>query len=180
MYNYIANQDMFELSATQFYNFLIIKKYKAMKKSMYTIHEMELTYLPKYSAEEDKINSSKSAYELLMKIYNPNTILCQEESIVIYMNRGNKISGVQKLSKGGVTGTIIDTRLILSTALKSLSTGIIISHNHPSGNKNPSENDLMITSKLRHACDLLDIKLLDHIIVTKDNGFYSFTDNLQL
>jgi DNA repair protein RadC len=115
-----------------------------------------------------------------MKIYNPKTILCQEESIVLYLNRANKIIGVQKLSKGGIAATVIDTRLILSTALKSLSSGIIISHNHPSGNKIPSDLDLMLTSKLRQACELLDIKLLDHIIVTRDNGFYSLADNLQL
>ncbi len=147
---------------------------------MYIIHEMELNYLPKYSAEENKIDSSKSAYELLMKIYNPKTILCQEESIVLYLNRANKIIGVQKLSKGGIAATVIDTRLILSTALKSLSSGIIISHNHPSGNKIPSDLDLRLTSKLRQACELLDIKLLDHIIVTRDNGFCSLADNLQL
>jgi DNA repair protein RadC len=92
------------------------------------------------------------------------------------LNNSNRVIGTQKISKGGINATVVDTRLILGTALKSLSTGIIISHNHPSGNREPSENDKQLTSKLKNACNLLDIKLLDHIIVTPDDGYFSFAD----
>jgi DNA repair protein RadC len=142
---------------------------------------MELVYLPNYKiAEKPSIKSSNNAYELLMQIYNANTIRCQEEFIVIYINNNNSVLGIQKLSKGGINATIVDTRLILATALKSLSSGIIISHNHPSGNLNPSEKDLSITKNINEGCKLVDIKLLDHIIVTPDSGYLSFADELLL
>jgi len=150
---------------------------KPMKSKHYTIHEMELVYLPNYKiADKPILKSSSAVYDLLYGIYNPNTIRCQEEFIVIYLNNSNRVIGTQKISKGGIIATVVDTRLILGTALKSLSTGIIISHNHPSGNREPSENDKQLTSKLKNACNLLDIKLLDHIIVTPDDGYFSFAD----
>jgi len=80
------------------------------------------------------------------------------------------------LSKGGITGTIADVRLILSVALKTLASGLILAHNHPSGNLKPSEADKQITSKIRQAAKLLDIELLDHIIISSE-GYYSFTDD---
>jgi len=152
-----------------------------MNNNFHTLHEMELVYLPNYKiAEKPSIKSSNNAYELLMQIYNANTIRCQEEFIVIYINNNNSVLGIQKLSKGGINATIVDTRLILATALKSLSSGIIISHNHPSGNLNPSEKDLSITKNINEGCKLVDIKLLDHIIVTPDSGYLSFADELLL
>ncbi len=83
--------------------------------------------------------------------------------------------GSYQLSKGGITGTIADVRLILSVALKSLATGLILAHNHPSGNLKPSEADKQITSKIRQAAKLLDIELMDHIIISNE-GYYSFMD----
>ncbi len=80
-----------------------------------------------------------------------------------------------QLSKGGITGTIADVRLILSVALKTLATGLILAHNHPSGNLKPSEADKKITNKIRQAAKLLDIELMDHIIISNE-GYYSFMD----
>lgn len=84
--------------------------------------------------------------------------------------------GVYEASKGGITGTVVDVRLILSVALKSAATGIILAHNHPSGNLQPSENDKSITRKIEQACSLLDIKLLDHLIICPEKSFLSFAD----
>ena len=152
-----------------------------MKNNLHTIHEMELVYLPNYKiAEKPLIKSSNSAYELLLQIYNPNTIRCQEEFIVMYLNNNGSVLGIQKLSKGGINGTVADIRLILATALKSLATGIVISHNHPSGNLKPSENDKNLTDKFNKACKSIEIKLLDHVIVTPEDGYFSFADEFLL
>ena len=94
---------------------------------------------------------------------------------MVYLNRSNRIIDAQNLSKGGIAGTVIDIRLILRKALEVLASGIIIGHNHPSGNKRPSESDKQITGKLKTASGQMDIKLLDHIIVA-DNSYFSFAD----
>jgi len=101
--------------------------------------------------------------------------LPHEEFWIIYLNRSNKIIDKQKISQGGIAGTVIDIKLILKNALQKLSSSIIICHNHPSGNKIPSEADLKITKKLKEAADLLDIKVLDHLILT-EKEYYSFAD----
>ena len=94
----------------------------------------------------------------------------------MYLNNANEIIGIHKLSKGGITATIIDIRILLATALKCLATGIIVSHNHPSGNLLPSKLDKELTDKLKAGCKLLEITLLDHIILAPDNAYYSFID----
>ena len=99
----------------------------------------------------------------------------QAQFVVIYLNRANRLLGSYQLSIGGITGTIADVRLILSVALKTLATGLILAHNHPSGNLKPSEADKQITNKIRQAAKLLDIELIDHIIISSE-GYYSFMD----
>jgi len=81
-----------------------------------------------------------------------------------------------EMSSGGITGTLVDVRILFAVALKSLSTGIILAHNHPSGTLNPSQSDKNLTTKIKHASELLDIKLLDHLIITPNREYYSFTD----
>lgn len=163
------------------FNWILNYKLKPMKSKHYTIHEMELVYLPKLKVSElPETTTSKKAVEILMQLFNPNTIRCQEEFIVIYLNNNSRIIGSQKLSKGGINATVVDIRLILSTALKCLATGIIISHNHPSGNLKPSEKDLFITKNINEGCKQVEIKLLDHIIVTPDSGYFSFADEFLL
>jgi DNA repair protein RadC len=91
-----------------------------------------------------------------------------------------KLIGYFKLSSGGLTSTIVDTRLLFSVALKSLATGVILSHNHPSGNLKPSEQDKSLTDRIKQASRLLDINFLDHIIVTPKFKYYSFADDGKL
>ena len=148
-----------------------------MKDTVNTVHELEIIYKPrKYKVGFQTISSSQQAALLLEQVYNPNTLQCQEEFIVLYLDQGHRVKGVYKLSKGGITSTVADVRLILSVGLKCLATGIILSHNHPSGNLNPSENDKLITKKLKEACQLLEISLLDHIIIAAHSGYYSYAD----
>ena len=95
------------------------------------------------------------------------------------LNRSNRIIGKSKVSQGGVSGTVIDTKLIMKSAIENLASSIILCHNHPSGNLNPSGSDIDITNKIKTAADCLDMKLLDHIIVT-DHSYYSFLDEGKL
>lgn len=95
------------------------------------------------------------------------------------LSQSNKVLGIYEVSSGGISGTVVDIRVLLSAALKAAATGIIVFHNHPSGNTRPSDADRKITSKIIQAGRLLDINVLDHLIITPDS-FYSFTDNGEL
>jgi DNA repair protein RadC len=100
--------------------------------------------------------------------------LHQEIFYVLYLNQRNQVIGEREISRGGTTGTTIDPKVVFAHALHLMATGLIISHNHPSGNLKPSEADLHLTAKLKEAARLLDIRLLDHIIIAAGNGYVSF------
>ena len=93
------------------------------------------------------------------------------------MNRANTVLGIMKVSKGGISGTVTDVRLILQAAIKTNASGTIACHNHPSGNLQPGELDQAITQKIKDSALLMDIQLLDHIIICADEDYYSFIDN---
>jgi DNA repair protein RadC len=143
---------------------------------MERMSEIKLYYKPRKTVAP-RITCSADAYKQVLKFYDQNTIALQEQFIILYLNRANTVLGAHQLFTGGLTGTIADIRLIMGIALKSMACGIIISHNHPSGNLNPSEADRTLTDKVKKACDLMDVKLYDHIIVSPNEGsFYSFAD----
>lgn len=98
-----------------------------------------------------------------------------ESFYALYLNRANKVIGWYKVSQGGITGTVADPRLVMKKAIETLATGLVISHNHPSGNIRPSRADEQLTQRLKEGANFFDITLLDHIIITTD-GYYSFTD----
>ena len=100
----------------------------------------------------------------------------QEEMKAILLNRANEVLGIYELSKGGISGTVLDIKLLLSVALKCLASGIALIHNHPSGNLVPSNAGLSITKRIKIACTTVDITLLDHLIISKED-YYSFADN---
>jgi DNA repair protein RadC len=100
-----------------------------------------------------------------------------EEFKLLLMNRSNSVLGIMPVSKGGLSGTVTDVQLIFQGAIKANAAGIIVCHNHPSGNLNPSESDTKITQKIKEAGNLMDIQLLDHLILTVDGVNYSFADN---
>ena len=122
--------------------------------------------------EKKKITSSSSVFELMQPIIGE---LQHEEFWIIYVNNSNKVIQKNQLSKGGITGTLVDVRLVLKNALEVGATGLILAHNHPSGTLKPSEADKQITQKLKGAAQSLDIKVLDHLIIT-EKAYFSFAD----
>jgi len=125
-----------------------------------------------------KIGKSQDVSDFIRTVY-PVEINIREAMVVLYLNNSNKTLGYSIASIGGITGTLVDVRLVLRDALLTQSTGLILIHNHPSGGLKPSQNDLNITKKIKDAGQLLDIKLLDHIILTEDS-YYSFADEGKL
>lgn len=141
-----------------------------------TVSEIQLHYKSRVkAAERPLITSSKSAYQIALQIWNPNTIEFFEEFKILLLNNSNKVLGAYEISSGGITGTVVDIRLIFAAALKANATGIIMIHNHPSGKLIASEADKQITAKVKATSKILDIQLLDHLIITPEN-YYSFTD----
>lgn len=124
------------------------------------------------TVELKKITSSKDVFELMQPIMGE---LPHEEFWILYLNNSNKVVYKAQLSKGGITGTVVDIRLVFKMALEQNATSIILTHNHPSGKLLASEADIQITKKLKLAGQQLDIAILDHIIIT-ETGFYSFQD----
>lgn len=122
-----------------------------------------------------KITSSRDAYNIFKRVFNADTFDWCEEVVMLCVNNSNKVVGFYKVSSGGMTGTVIDVRMIFTTALQCLATGVIIAHNHPSGTLIPSEADKAITKKIKEAGKFLDINILDHLIITDEN-YFSFVD----
>jgi DNA repair protein RadC len=123
-----------------------------------------------------KITSSNSAVELLFESWDKDRIGLQECFKVMLLNNSNKVKGIFEVSTGGITGTLVDVRILFAVILKSLTTSIILAHNHPSGNLKPSEADKQLTNKIKNAGEFLDIKLLDHLIIIPDGDYFSFAD----
>lgn len=146
-----------------------------MKKTETKVAEISVSYKPS-KAHKPVIKSSNDAYQLLLKFFPEDTIALYETFVVGYLNRANRLIGVYELSRGGITGTVVDPRLILSVALKCAATGLILAHNHPSGNLKPSSADIELTKRIQSACKFLDIQLLDHIILVPQQNYFSFVD----
>ena len=122
--------------------------------------------------EKDKIRGSKDAFQVLqLKLED----LPHEEFWVMLLNRANKVIDIKLIGRGGVSSTVVDSKVIFSFALESLASGIILAHNHPSGNLKPSNSDIRLTKKLVDAGKILEVPILDHIIVG-DNDYFSFAD----
>ncbi|HIC31228.1 MAG TPA: JAB domain-containing protein [Flavobacteriaceae bacterium] len=126
--------------------------------------------------QQFKITSSKSVFELMQPMIGE---LPHEEFWIIYLNNSNKVIDKLQLSKGGITGTLVDTRLVLKQALQVGAVAIIMAHNHPSGTLKPSQADKDITQKLKVAAQSLDIRVLDHLIIT-ERAYFSFADEALL
>ena len=163
-------QNLGKLSIAQLMNFKGIGEAKAIKIKA----AMELSRRRRESnpTQLDKINTSLSAFEIMQPLLGH---LSHEEFWVLYLNRSNKIVAKTQLSKGGMTSTIVDVRIILKQALEHSATAILLAHNHPSGMLKPSVSDKQLTQKLKLASESLDIKVLDHIIVT-EKSYFSFAD----
>ena len=119
-----------------------------------------------------KIRGSKDVFEIFQPLLKD---LAVEEFWILLVNRANLVLDKSKISQGGISGTVIDTRIILKKAVEKLSSSLILCHNHPSGNLKPSEADIRITEKIKKSGELMDINLLDHLIIA-DNSYFSFAD----
>ena len=138
------------------------------------IAEIEITYNPKIKpSQRPKISSSGDAKNIFLN--NWNNLHYHESFKIMLLNRGNKVLGVVNISKGGISGTVADPKMIFQAALKANASSIIAAHNHPSGNTAPSEADIKLTRKIKETGILLELTLLDHLILT-DNQCYSFAD----
>ncbi len=142
------------------------------------VAEIKVSYSTNNTSKE-KVNSVLKAYQLLLSSWDINIIELQEEFKILLLNRANEVLGIYPLSKGGISGTVVDLRLIFAVALKCNASGFILSHNHPSGKLIPSDADVSLTRKIKKCADLLDIGLIDHIILSKV-GYYSFTNEGKL
>lgn len=125
-----------------------------------------------------KISSSDDSFEFIKQFYSDD-IEIFESSFILLLNKANITIGYAKISQGGITGTVVDPRIVAKYAIESLATSVILAHNHPSGNLVPSKADLLITEKIKGGLSLLDITVLDHLILTS-NSYYSFADEGKL
>lgn len=122
--------------------------------------------------EKSQISSSNNAYQIL-KLHLAD--LRTEEFWAIFLNQSNKVIHISQLTQGGINQSIVDIRILFKNALDHFATGIIVAHNHPSGNLKPSSEDIHITKKIKEAGNLMNIQLLDHLIITQ-NSYLSFAD----
>jgi len=144
----------------------------------YKVNEIKVSYQEKLATlHSEHIKSSEDAAKLLFDYWDKDTIGLHESFKILMLNNSNKVKGIYELSSGGITGTIVDVRLLFAVVLKSISVGIILVHNHPSGKLKPSQSDINLTKKIKTASEYLDINLLDHLVLAPNGSYFSFSDN---
>ena len=142
------------------------------------VNEIRISYCEKIGViNSPSMNNSEHVAKLLFENWDKHTIGLHETFKVLLLNNANKVKGTYQASTGGLTGTLVDLRILFAVVLKTLSVGIIIAHNHPSGTKKASEADINLTAKIRKAAELLDIRVLDHLIILPTGDYFSFADN---
>ncbi|WKD84914.1 hypothetical protein KCTC32516_00250 [Polaribacter huanghezhanensis] len=172
-----VNNNLNELAALTFEQ---LKAFKGIgeAKAVSIITALELGKRRHFEPVEQKtiIKSSTDAFQIMQPIIGE---LHHEEFWVLYLNNSNKVIAKKQLSKGGITATMVDVRLLFKKAVALTTVGIIVCHNHPSGKLTPSKSDELLTQKIKEAGQTLDIKLLDHLIITQKD-YFSFADNQKL
>ena len=138
--------------------------------------EIKVSYTSKQKSKV-KITNSQEVFNVLFPLFDKGTIEFQEQFFLLLLNRANAILGWIKLSLGGTSWTVVDPKIVFALALQTNASGIILSHNHPSGNLQPSKNDEALTNKIVQLGKMLEIQLLDHVIISPDEKFYSFADD---
>ncbi|HEX5152795.1 MAG TPA: JAB domain-containing protein [Parafilimonas sp.] len=141
------------------------------------VAEIELIYKSKVKASErPKVTTSHDAFKLFKQNWDENKIEFIEQFKVLFLNRNNKVLGIFEVSTGGVSGTVADPKVIFAAALKMNACNIILCHNHPSGSLKPSMADEQLTQKIKEAGKYLDLPVIDHLIITAEDGYFSFAD----
>jgi DNA repair protein RadC len=150
--------------------------FKAMLTKLFSIKEIEISYsYGTAKGERETVKSSNDA-NIVFSSMIKNSIEYKESFLLMVLNNANEILGVKKISEGGMTMCPVDVRLIFQTVLKAHGVAFLICHNHPSGKLTPSTADKELTNKITEAAKVLDLKLLDHLIITKNN-YLSFADD---
>ena len=143
---------------------------------LHLVSEVQLSYKTKDKASDrPKISCPEDAYKILSSHWDLNTIEFVEEFKILLLNRANRVFGIVPISKGGVSATVVDPKLIFVAAIKANASGIIMAHNHPSGNLQASDSDKRLTYNCQQAGKYLEVPVLDHIIITKE-CFLSFSE----
>jgi DNA repair protein RadC len=146
------------------------------KEALTKVAEVELVYKSKVKASERPVvGSSADAANILRILWEEGKMDLVEQFKVLFLNRSNKVICIYNVSSGGVTGTVADPKLIFTAALKVNAVSIVLCHNHPSGSLKPSRADEELTQKIKGAGNFLDIKVLDHVILTSES-YFSFAD----
>jgi DNA repair protein RadC len=142
----------------------------------FQVAEIQLTYRSNVKPSlRPKISTSRDAFEVLRRSWDIDKLEFVEQFKVLLTNRANKVLGIFEVSTGGITGTVADPKLIFVAAIKANACGVLVAHNHPSGNLQPSQADIELTKRIKEGGKLLDIQLLDHLIITSE-GYCSFSD----
>ena len=142
---------------------------KTIKNYNLTVKKLESEF------KKVKITSSEDAYKVIRQFYHED-IEIYESFFILLLNRANETIGYAKISQGGITGTVVDVKIIAKYCIDTLANSVILTHNHPSGNLFPSDADNNITRKVKKALEYIDTMVLDHLIISK-NDYYSFADN---
>lgn len=140
------------------------------------IPEIEIKFTTINRKSFGKVATSADAANIIRELYPPDTIELQEQFFVLYLNRAHNIIGFYRHTVGGTSGVVVDIRIIIAAAIKSLSSAMIVAHNHPSGNTKPSDADIRMTKNIKDAAKYMEMEVLDHLIITRDS-YYSFADD---
>lgn len=168
-----VNHDLSQLVRLSIFNFVEMGLSRNQAARIIAAIELGRRRQTSEAAKVAKISSSKDAADMLKPLLSD---LQHEEFFAIYLNRANKVIKIQLISKGGVTGTVVDPKIVFKYAIECHACGIILAHNHPSGNTLPSDADKSLTKKIAGAGTMLDIQVLDHLIIAGDN-YLSFADD---
>lgn len=148
-----------------------------MKNNITNLGEVDVVY--RYTDtlnDRPEIKTAEDAIVIFKQLFNAEKLGLQEQFVAVYLNRCNKVIGTSNLFTGGVSGTVVDMKILLSVGLKLMASSILVSHNHPSGNLQPSEADIKLTKKIVQALDCLDMTLLDHLIISPEFKYLSFAN----
>jgi DNA repair protein RadC len=144
------------------------------------VAEITLAYRPKIKASQrPKVTCSRQVYEVLLRFWNQDSLEYLEQFQVMLLSRGNRVMGICTISTGGTAGTVVDPKVVFATGLKANASSLILSHNHPSGNLQPSEQDYRLTRRLVEIGRALDLPIVDHVILGSE-GYFSFADEGEL
>lgn len=147
------------------------------KMESFEIAEISVSYSPKVKvSDRPQVKSAEDAYRIFLETWDVSTLELFETAYMLVLNRANRVLGACLISQGGVSGTVIDPKIVFRRALKGNAVSVIIAHNHPSGNLKPSRADLDITQKLKKAGEFLEVAVLDHLILSPSGDYFSFSD----